>query len=235
MPSRGSLLRDRAVLHGPALDFCLVSRRGFAKGRKARVQDSEDEEDSPKSVNDIGSTVKSAAVSQMEAAIDALSRDLMKLRTGRASAGMLDHIIVETNGAKLPLNHVAVVSVIDVKTLSVTPYDQDALKSIKAAIVSSPLGLNPTNHGDRLLAVIPPLTKENMQALIKVVNKHAEDVKQSIRRSRQKALDSIKKSGSDLSKDDAKRLEKEVEEITKRFVKSADDICKAKEKEIGGS
>lgn len=212
-------------------DFFFGNRRGFAKGRKTK---SEDDAGTVQVVPDIGPTVKSTATSQMEAAIVALSRDLSKLRTGRASAGMLDHIIVETGGAKIPLNHVAVVSVLDAQTLSVTPYDPNALKAVEHAIISSPLGLNPTPDGQRMIAAIPPLTKENIQALCKVVAKAGEDVKQSIRRARQKALDSIKKAVSNIPKDDVKRLEKEVEELTKRFVKSAEDMCKAKEKEING-
>lgn len=214
----------------------------------------------------IGPMVKAAAISQMEAAIDSLSRELLKLRTGRASAGMLDHIIVETGGVKMPLNRMAVVSVMDSKTLSVTPYDPNTLKELEKAIVSSPLGLNPKADNQRLIAAIPSLTKEHMQAVCKVVAKSSEDVKQSIRRARQKAMDSIKKSvprkekkdkavsdskkkgkdkgasdlkdkdeaGSSFSEDDAKRLEKEIEDLTKKFIKSAEDICKAKEKEITG-
>ncbi|KAG5534729.1 hypothetical protein RHGRI_022750 [Rhododendron griersonianum] len=124
---------------------------------------------------DIGPSVKATAVSLMEAAVDSLSRELSKLRTGRASAGMLDHIIVETGGVKMPLSRLAVVSVIDSKTLSVTPYDPNydtpcsveyspdrlivllqALKELERAIVSSPLGLNPKVDGQRLIAPIPP-------------------------------------------------------------------------------
>lgn len=190
----------------------------------------------------IRSSVKEAAVSQMEAAVEALSRELAKLRTGRASAGMLDHIIVETGGLRMPLNRMAVVSVIDSKTLSVTPYDPNALKELEKAITSSPLGINPKADNQRLIAAIPPLTKEHMQAVCKVVAKSSEDVKQSIRRARQKALDTMKKAlpkkkdkdktTSNFSEDDAKRLEKEIDEITKKFIKSAEDMCKAKEKEI---
>ncbi|OAY73127.1 Ribosome-recycling factor [Ananas comosus] len=220
-------LFDRSVS-----DFYFLNRRGFAKGRKSK---NEDEGDTVQVVPDIGPTVKSTALSQMEAAIVALSRELSKLRTGRASAGMLDHIMVETGGAKISLNRVAVVSVIDPQTLSVTPYDPNSLKAVEHAIISSPLGINPTPDGQRIIAPVPPLTKENMQALCKVVTKCAEDVKQSIRRARQKALDSTKKASSNMSKDDIKRLEKEVDEMTKRFVKSADDMCKAKEKEITGN
>lgn len=209
--------------------FCFSDRRGFAKGRKQKEQD---EGDTVQAVASIGPSVKSAATSQMEAAVVALSRELSKLRTGRASAGMLDHIMVEIEGVKMALNRVAVVSVLDSQTLSVTPYDPDSVKSVEHAIISSPLGINPRVDGQRVIAPIPPLTKENVQALCKLVAKSAEDVKQSIRRARQKALDTIKKSASSMSKDDVKRLEKEVDEITKKFTKSADDMCKAKEKEI---
>ncbi|KAF8398683.1 hypothetical protein HHK36_014538 [Tetracentron sinense] len=244
------------------IDFLRESRRGFAKGRKSKDDAAAN---TIEVMPDIGPTVKAAALSQMEAATVALSQELSKLRTGRASAGMLDHIIVETSGVKMPLIRVAVVSVLDSKTLSVTPYDPNALKELEHAIVSSPLGLNPTVEGQRLIAVIPPLTKEHIQGICKVVTKSCEDVKQSIRRARQKmseeliisyctaifntssvygsknkqtviwvlqALDTVKKAGSSIPKDDAKRLEKEVDEVTKKFVKSAGDMCKAKEKEI---
>ncbi|KAG1331327.1 ribosome-recycling factor [Cocos nucifera] len=185
-------------------DFLFGNRRGFAKGRKSR---NEDDGDTVQVVPDIGPTVKSIATSQMEAAIAALARELSKLRTGRASAGMLDHIVVETGGAKIPLNHVAVVSVIDAQTLSVTPYDPDLMTTSSFSINAMGPLIDISGH-DLWLR----LTKENMQALCKVVAKSAEDVKQSIRRARQK-----------------------VEEMTKRFIKSADDMCKAKEKEITGS
>ncbi|WVZ01892.1 hypothetical protein V8G54_022698 [Vigna mungo] len=180
----------------------------------------------------VGPTIKANAVSQMEAAMAALSAELSKLRTGRASPGMLDHIIVETSGLKMPLNRLAVVSVLDPKTLSVNPYDPETLKQLENAIVSSPLGLNPKSDGERLIAVIPPLTKEHMQAMTKLVAKSCEDARQSIRRARQKAMDAIKKLYSSLPKDDIKRLEKEVDDLTKKFIKTAEDVCKAKEKEV---
>ncbi|XP_076912531.1 uncharacterized protein LOC143570893 isoform X2 [Bidens hawaiensis] len=232
----------------PEIGFLYESRRSFAKARKKWDDgDSGDLADAGSRVEvvNMGPVIKQTAISEMEAAIDAVSIELSKLRTGRASAGMLDHIIVETSGVKMPLNRMAVVSVIDPKTLS-------ALKELEKAIVASPLGLNPKPDGERLITVIPPMTKEHMQAVCKVVSKSAEDVKQRIRRARQKALDTIKKSlpkkseGKDKEKnkaktvsgfsaDDAKRLEKEIEELTKKYSKSAEDLCKAKEKEITSS
>ncbi|KAF8091478.1 hypothetical protein N665_0445s0062 [Sinapis alba] len=224
----------KATLRGaPDLDlnlpsFLRDSRRGFAKGKKSKDDSGGLVDVTP----DIGPTVKATATCQMEAAIDALSRDLTKLRTGRAAPGMLDHIVVETGGLKMPLSHLALVSVLDPKTLSINPYDPDTVKELEKAIVSSPLGLNPKLDGQRLIASIPPLTKEHVQAMCKIVTKSSEVVKQSIRRARQKALDTIKKAASGLPKDEVKRLEKEVEELTKKFVKSADDMCKSKENEI---
>ncbi|KAF4367639.1 hypothetical protein G4B88_001391 [Cannabis sativa] len=207
----------RRVLTLPAIDFIRESRRGFAKGRKSKDDSAAS---SVEVLPDMGPTIKSNATSQMEAAIAALSGELTKLRTGRASAGMLDHIIVDTGDVKLPLNQIAVVSVLDSKTF------------MESAIVSSPLGLNPRVDGERLIAVIPPLTKEHIQAVCKVVMKSCEDARQSIRRARQKAMDTIKKLQSSYPKDDLKRLEKEVEELTKKFIKTAEDLSKAKEKEI---
>ncbi|KAI4348290.1 hypothetical protein L6164_009026 [Bauhinia variegata] len=214
----------------PPSNFLLDSRRAFAKGRnKSKDEASVGTIEVPP---DVVPAIKANAVSLMEAAMSALSTELSKLRTGRASPGMLDHIIVETGGVKLPLNRIAVVSVIDSKTLSVNPYDPQAIKQLENAIVSSPLGLNPKVDGERLIAVIPPLTKEHMQAMTKLVAKSCEEARQSIRRARQKAMDATKKLHSSLPKDDIKRLEKEVDELTKKFIKSAEDICKAKEKEI---
>lgn len=210
-------------------NFVAESRRAFAKGRKSKDEGGVSTIEVPPNV---GPTIKANAVSQMEAAMAALSTELSKLRTGRASPGMLDHIIVETSGLKLPLNRVAVVSVLDPKTLSVSPYDPQTLQQLENAIVSSPLGLNPKSDGERLIAVIPPLTKEHMQAMTKLVAKSCEDARQSIRRARQKAMDAIKKLHSSLPKDDLKRLEKEVDDLTKKFIKTAEDICKAKEKDI---
>lgn len=230
LPTVGSLAGAGEL--SPTQLFLLETRRGFAKGKKSK---GDGRGDTVQDVPDIGPTVKSAATTQMETAVVALSRELSKLRTGRASPGMLDHIMVETADVKVALNRIAVVSVLDAHTLSVMPYDPSSMKSIEHAIISSPLGINPTPDSNRIIAAIPPLTKENIQALCKVVTKSAEDFKQSIRRARQKALDTIKKSASGMPKDDVKRLEKEVEELTKKFIKSADDMCKAKEKEISGN
>ncbi|KAL2485554.1 Ribosome recycling factor [Abeliophyllum distichum] len=227
------------ILNSPATRFVLFeSPRGFAKGGKQqiKVQDEDKDEDEEFEGDDgdteedanLGASIKAASITQMESAIDALSR-------------MLDHIMVEHYAVKTPLNRMAVVSVLDPKTLSVTPYDPNALKELEKAIISSPLGLNPKTDTQRLVVPIPPMTKEHIQAVCKVVAKSSEHVKQSIRRARQKALDTIKKAVpkkdndkacSSISEDDAKILEKEIDDVTKKFIKTAEDMCKAKEKEI---
>ncbi|GJN27208.1 hypothetical protein PR202_gb15207 [Eleusine coracana subsp. coracana] len=207
LPAVGSLAGAAELT--PCQLFFLEARRGFAKGKKSK---DDGRGETVQAAPDIGPTVKAAATSQMDAAVVALSRELSKLRTGRATPGMLDHIMVETPDVKVALNRIAVVSVLDAHTLSVMPYDPSSMKSIEHAIISSPLGINPTPDGNRIIAAIPPLTKENIQA-----------------------LDTIKKASSSMPKDDVKRLEKEVEELTKKFIKSADDMCKAKEKEISGN
>ncbi|XP_071711466.1 uncharacterized protein [Rutidosis leptorrhynchoides] len=176
--------------NSPAIGFLYESRRHFAKSRKKWDEDDDGELANAETIEvvNIGPIIKATAISEMEAGIEAVSVELAKLRTGRASPGMLDHIIVESGGVKMPLSRMAVVSVLDPKTLSVTPYNPSALKELEKAIVSSPLGLNPKPDGDRLITAIPPMTKENMQAVCKLVAKSAEDLKQRIRRARQKRV-----------------------------------------------
>ncbi|KAK7258780.1 hypothetical protein RIF29_24366 [Crotalaria pallida] len=228
-PINNSMIDSSWVFNVPASNFVVESRRAFAKGRKSKDEAGVSTIEVPP---DVLPNIKANAVSLMESAIGALSGELSKLRTGRASPGMLDHIVVEISGVKTHMNRVAIVSVIDQKTLSVNPYDPQTLKQLEDAIVSSPLGLNPKVDGDRLIAVIPPLTKEHIQAMSKLVTKACEESRLSIRRARQKAMDAIKKLYSNLPKDDIKRFEKEVDDLTKRFIKNAEDVCKAKEKEI---
>ncbi|GER41677.1 myosin 2 [Striga asiatica] len=234
---------------------CTVEEEEEEEDEESEEVEEEEDDVEDEEGGDIAARIKTTCHSLMNAAIDSLSRELTKLRTGRASSGMIDHIVVEQYGVKTPISRMAVVSVLDPKTLAVTPYDPNALKELEKAIISSPLGLNPKTDNQRLIVPIPPLTKEHMQAVCKVVAKSSEDVKQSIRRARQKALDSIKKAappkkkekekdkdkkdkkekaGPTIFEDDAKRLEKEIDDLTKKFIKTAEDMCKAKEKEIRG-
>ncbi|KAI3985682.1 hypothetical protein MKX01_033965 [Papaver californicum] len=124
-------------------------------------------------------------------------------------------------------------SVLEAQTISISPYDPKTLmKPVENALRECPLGISPRVDGDRLIVPMPPVTKETMQAMCKVVAKAGEDVKLSIRRARQKAIDTIKQASSSMPKDDLKRLEKEIDEMNKKYSKSTEDMCKAKEKEI---
>lgn len=211
------------------LDYLKECRRGFAKGKKSKNSDN----GSTAEVVDIGPSLKANTSALMEAAQVALSKELSQLRTNRASTGLVDHLLIETSSGKISLNRVCAVSVLDAQTISISPYDPKTLmKPVENALRESPLGINPKVEGDRLIVPIPPMTKETMQAMCKVVAKAGEDVKLSIRRARQKAIDTIKQASSSMPKDDLKRLEKEIDEMNKKYSKSTEDMCKAKEKEI---
>ncbi|KAH7440868.1 hypothetical protein KP509_03G014600 [Ceratopteris richardii] len=205
-----------------------IHLRTFAKAKKAKGND----DDSAPYV-DVYPTVKENAINQMEASLDALTRELSKLRTGRVSAGMLDHVtVVDNNGMRSPLTHVAAVTVIDNDKLRVTPFDSSIVKCVEHGVRSSPLKLNPVVDGDIISVPVPKPTKEYIETMLKVVGKAAETAKLSIRRARQTAMDAVKKSSGNVSKDDIKRREKEIDDLTKKFVKTVDDNCKAKEKEM---
>ncbi|RZC74653.1 hypothetical protein C5167_050133 [Papaver somniferum] len=233
------------------LDYLKECRRGFAKGKKSKNSDN----GSAAEVVDIGPSLKANTSALMEAAQVALSKELSQLRTNRASTGLVDHLLIETSSGKISLNRVCAVSVLDAQTISISPFycfavfafllalrlvrelgvanrSLTLMKPVENALRESPLGINPKVDGDRLIVPIPPMTKETMQAMCKVVAKAGEDVKLSIRRARQKAIDTIKQASSSMPKDDLKRLEKEIDEMNKKYSKSTEDMCKAKEKEI---
>ncbi|KQJ83288.1 uncharacterized protein LOC100834456 isoform X1 [Brachypodium distachyon] len=249
LPAAGSLGAAREL---PSTQlFLFETRRGFAKGKKSSklrkppssthvtpdVVENDSRGDSVKAVPDF----KAIMTAHMKTICMMLSHMLSNLPTGRASIDMLNHMMVETADVKVKLIRMALVTVLDAHTLSVIPYDTSTMYSIENAIASSPLGINPRRAGNwimarhRIIVAIPPLTKENTQALCKVVTTAAEDFKQKIREARQMALDAINKSSSSMPKDDIKRLEKEVEEITKKFIKMTDVMCKAKEEKISGN
>ncbi|CAK9261653.1 unnamed protein product [Sphagnum jensenii] len=202
--------------------------RGFAKAKKIKARSDYDRDEALESVVP---SAKETATELMEAAMDALAKDLAKLRTGRASPGMLDHVTVESHGVRVPLPHVAAVSMPNLETLTVMPYDPSTLKEVEKAILGSPLRLNPILEGQVLKVPIPKLTKEHCESMCKLVGKAGETAKLSVRRARKDALDLLGK-GSGFSKDEIKRYEKEVEEVTKKYVKSVDETCKQREKEI---
>ncbi len=174
------------------------------------------------------------AKSRMDKSIEAFRHEIAKIRTGKATTALLDGIKVDYYGSQSPLNQVANVSVLDVHTLSITPWDKNMVAEIDKAILSADLGLNPVNDGTNIKVPIPPLTEERRKELVKLVKKFGEDAKIAIRNVRRDANDKLKKleKDKDLSEDLRHDAETEVQQVTDRHTLSIDEIIKHKEAEI---
>lgn len=177
-------------------------------------------------------------IAELEQAIEkaqaSLKRELAKLRTGRAHAGMLDGVRVEYYGQITPLPQMATVAVPEPRLLTVKPWDKDQIKNVERALRESDLGLNPQVDGQLIRVPIPPLTEDRRRDLVKIAKKNAEDCKVGIRKARHDALDMIGELKSDgaMSEDDADRAKKKVEEIVSAAGQGVDGIVHTKEKEI---
>jgi ribosome recycling factor len=165
---------------------------------------------------------------------ESLKRDLSKLRTGRAHAGMLDGIRVDYYGTPTPLNQLASVSVPEPRMITVRPWDKGAVKLVDKALRESDLGINPRVDGDLIRIPIPQLTEERRKELVKLTRKMSEECKVGLRKHRHDALDLLASVQSDGegSEDDCDRARKKVEEIVAESVKKADEIQQHKEKDI---
>ncbi len=167
-------------------------------------------------------------------ALEALKRDLSKLRTGRANAGLLDGLRVEYYGQVTPIGQMATISVPESRLLTVKPWDKSQVQAIDRAIRESDLGLNPQVDGELIRVPIPPLSEERRRELVKVAKKQGEECKVAVRKSRHDAIDmlnEIKQSG-DASEDEVERAKKRVEEIVAQAGQGIDEKVAAKEKEI---
>jgi ribosome recycling factor len=171
---------------------------------------------------------------RMDKAVSALKEEFASLRTGRASASLLDQIMVEAYGATTPLNQVAAITVPEPRSISVSVWDRGVVVSVEKAIRSSGLGLNPVVEGQNLRIPIPPLTEERRRDLAKIAAKYAEQQKVAIRNVRRDANDDLKKAEKDsvINQDEQKRMETEVQKITDEAVKRVDEALKTKEQEI---
>ncbi|MGD8343947.1 MAG: ribosome recycling factor [Desulfobacterales bacterium] len=170
----------------------------------------------------------------MRKAVEALRRELKRVRTGRASLSILDGIKVDYYGTLTPLNQMATLAVPESRLITIQPWDISVIKDIEKALLKSDLGLTPANDGKLIRISIPPLTEERRKELVKVVHKMAEDYKVSIRNARRDAnelLKSLKKDG-DISEDEAFKSQEEVQKITDEHIKHIDECCQEKEKEI---
>lgn len=180
------------------------------------------------------SDIQQDATQRMEKAIQALRRDLGTLRAGRATPSLLDKITIEYYGSEMPLNQVANISTPEPRLLVVQPWDKSILGDIERAILKSDLGLTPNNDGNLIRINIPSLTEERRAELVKVVKKTGEETKVAIRNIRRDANDEIKKleKKGDLSEDDARRGQDEIQKLTDRFIQETDQHVETKEKEI---
>ncbi len=169
----------------------------------------------------------------MEKAIKHLSGELLKIRAGKASANMLDSIMVDYYGSPTPLNQTASVTTPDARTLMVKPWEKSLIPEIEKAIINSDLGLNPQNDGEQVIINIPILTEERRQALVKQVKHEGELGKISIRNARKETNDALKQLQKDgASEDDVKRGEDKVQALTDDYTKKVDEILHKKEEEI---
>ena len=166
--------------------------------------------------------------------IEVVKSNFAAVRAGRANAGVLDRITVEYYGAPTPLNQVANIGSPDPRTLTIQPYDMSLLKAIEKAIQTSDLGINPQNDGRVIRLSFPQLTEERRKDLTKQVRKYSEEGKVALRNIRRDAMDDIKKKTkkSELTEDDQKKLEKELQDVTDKRCKDIDDLTAKKEKEL---
>ena len=171
---------------------------------------------------------------KMERTLDVLADNFGAVRAGRANAKVLDRITVEYYGQETPLNGVATISSPDARALVIQPWDTQLLKEIQKAIQMSDLGINPQNDGRVIRLVFPQLTEERRKELTKQVKKYAEDGKVAIRNIRREAMDDFKtmKKNSEITEDDQKNLEKDLQELTDKRCKDIDELCSKKEQEL---
>lgn len=178
-------------------------------------------------------SIKKDAEERMDKAIGALKRDLTSLRAGRATPALLDRVQVEYYGAMTPVNQLANINTPDSRTLMIQPWDKSSLASIEKAIMKSDLGLTPSNDGSMIRLAIPALTEERRAELVKLTRKLGEESKVAIRNIRRDANDDIKKlEKSDISEDESRRYQDDIQKTTDKFIAEVDKVLVAKEKEI---
>lgn len=171
---------------------------------------------------------------KMQKSIAALDGELNTLRAGRANPAVLDKISVEYYGVASPIAQVASVAVPDARTIIIQPWDASIVSEIEKAILKSELGLNPQNDGKSIRLNFPPLTEERRKEIVKEVSKKGENAKVAIRSIRRDAMDFYKnqKKNSEITEDDLKGIEKDIQTLTDKYIKEIDDTCAKKEKEI---
>ena len=178
--------------------------------------------------------VKSNANAGMTKALESFKRDLSKVRTGRASLSLLDDIKVDYYGTPTPLNQVGSMAVPEPRLITIQPWEKNLIGDIEKAILKADLGLNPSSDGQVIRLVFPPLTEERRKEMVKQVKRMGEDAKVGIRSVRREANDTLKKleKDKDITEDEQKRGEKEIQDLTDDYVARVDKVIEEKEKDL---
>jgi ribosome recycling factor len=171
---------------------------------------------------------------RMHKTIEALRRDLMTIRTGRASPGLVERVIVEAYETQVPLLQLANISAPEARLLVVQPYDRATLNAIERGLRKAEMGFNPTNDGNVIRIAIPPLTEERRREMVRLVHRHGEEARVALRNIRREANKDLTDLEHEklISEDERRRAEERIQDITDRFIKHVDEIGKAKEHEV---
>ncbi|MBI4987469.1 MAG: ribosome recycling factor [Rhodocyclales bacterium] len=178
--------------------------------------------------------LKKSTEQKMQKSLEALKNDLGKVRTGRAHAGILDHVQVDYYGSMMPINQVANINLIDARTIGVTPWEKKLATAIEKAIRDSDLGLNPSSVGDTVRVPMPALTEERRKDLIKVVRGEAENARVAVRNLRRDANHALKEAmkAKTISEDEERRTQEEVQKLTDRHIAEIDKALAQKESDL---
>jgi ribosome recycling factor len=178
--------------------------------------------------------IKKNAQDRMQKSVEALRTELTKLRTGRASTALVDHLKVNYYGSDMPLSQVASIAIADARSITITPWEKAMVGPIEKAIHSSDLGLTPNTAGTVIRINLPPLTEERRKELSKHVAGEGENTKVAIRNIRRDAIQQVKEllKAKTISEDEERRAETDIQTLTDRFVKDVDGVVKAKEDEL---
>lgn len=178
--------------------------------------------------------IKTDAQTRMNKSVESLRQELTKLRTGRATTAIVDHLKVNYYGSDMPLSQVATVAVADARSLVITPWEKPMVAAVEKAILASDLGLTPNTAGQIIRINLPPLTEQRRKELSKHVHGEGEDSKIAIRNVRRDAIQHVKEMLKEktATEDEVRRCEEEIQKITDKAVKDIDDVVKAKEQEL---
>jgi ribosome recycling factor len=178
--------------------------------------------------------LKKSTDQKMDKSVQAFKADLAKVRTGRAHTGILDHVMVDYYGSPTALNQVAKVTLLDSRTIGVTPFEKKMIQAVEKAIRESDLGLNPASQGETVRVPMPALTEERRKELIKVVRHEAENARVAVRNLRRDAIHHLKEAlkKKEVSENDERRAQDEVQKMTDRHVADIDRLLQEKEKEL---